>query len=90
VGSNGNVYVTGQSMGVGTGLDYATVAYDAQGNQLWVARYDGNVVPDTGNGYAQAIAVDGTSVTIYVTGFTQLGTRNKFATFAYSPFSASP
>jgi hypothetical protein len=33
--SNENVHVTGYS--VGTSLDYATLKYDANGNQLWVA-----------------------------------------------------
>lgn len=37
----GNVYVTGQSTGNGTNADYATIKYDAAGNQLWVRRYDG-------------------------------------------------
>ena len=39
VDSSGNVYVTGNSYGGGTDSDYATVKYDADGNELWVARY---------------------------------------------------
>jgi len=37
----GNVYVTGQSVGIGTGKDYATVVYSSSGAELAVARYDG-------------------------------------------------
>jgi len=62
--ASGNVYVTGQSYGGATDQDYATVAYDAAGNELWVATYNG-----TGNGYdwAYDIAAD-SSGQIYVTG----------------------
>jgi hypothetical protein len=38
---SGNVYVTGQSVGIGTRYDYATIKYDGTGKRLWVARYDG-------------------------------------------------
>src|SRR5438477_126943 len=63
--SAGNVYVTGRSQGAGTGIDYATVAYDPKGNQLWVARYNG-----TGNGddTVSGIAVDSETGHVYVTG----------------------
>ena len=61
VDSSGNVYVTGNSMGSGTGLDYATVKYDPTGKRLWVQRYNNY------SDYARAIAVDG-SGNVYVTG----------------------
>src|SRR4030042_3219908 len=51
----GNVYVTGESKGSGGYLDYATIKYDANGNQLWVARYNG---PENKDDRAVAIAVD--------------------------------
>jgi hypothetical protein len=61
----GNVYVTGVSTNTGTGTDFATIKYDNNGNQLWVARYNG---PANGNDGANAIAVapDGS---VYVTGY---------------------
>ena len=41
VGPSGNVYVTGYSYGSGTDHDYATIRYDRDGNEVWVARYNG-------------------------------------------------
>ncbi|MGB7055951.1 MAG: SBBP repeat-containing protein [bacterium] len=37
----GNVYVVGQSQGLGTGSDIVTIKYDSTGNDVWVARYNG-------------------------------------------------
>lgn len=39
--SSGNVYVTGYSFGARQNFDYATIKYDHDGNELWIARYDG-------------------------------------------------
>ena len=79
----GNVHVTGESGGGTTGNDYETVKYDSNGNQLWVARYDG-----PGNRYdideAKAIAVDN-SGNVYVTGYSEgLGTDCDYVTIKYS------
>jgi uncharacterized delta-60 repeat protein len=41
VDAQGNVYVAGTSTGAAGRLNYATVKYDRNGNQRWVARYHG-------------------------------------------------
>jgi Bacterial Ig domain/Calx-beta domain/Beta-propeller repeat len=65
----GNVYITGQSKGIGTGIDIATIKYDTNGNQLWVSRFNG-----TGNGsdvpYDLAVDAEGN---VYITGTTWRG-----------------
>ena len=79
--SAGHVYVTGQSQDAGTGFDYATVAYDPKGNQLWAARYNGT---GNGNDLVNGIAVDSKTAHVYVTGQSQgTGTGSDYATVAY-------
>ncbi len=76
----GNIYVTGSSYGSGTGRDYATVKYSPDGNELWVARYNG---PGNGSDYARALTIDSTG-NIYVTGgSTGSGTGSDYATIKY-------
>lgn len=82
----GNVYVTGQSMGAGTGFDYATIAYDPLGNPLWAATpiFDGT----GGDDVALGIAVDGAG-NAYVTGYSMgTGTGFDIVTIAYDPTGA--
>src|SRR3990172_6892171 len=80
VDANGNVYVTGGSPGSGTSSDYATIKYDTNGNQLWVARYDGR---DNSYDLATDIAVDA-SGNVYVTGGSYDSvTSNDYATIKY-------
>jgi outer membrane protein assembly factor BamB len=81
VDGSGNVYVTGQSVGSGTGSDYATVKYDgATGDQLWEKRYNG---PASGWDAAVAVAVDGLG-NVYVTGYSAgSGTGYDYATVKY-------
>ncbi|NQT25147.1 SBBP repeat-containing protein [candidate division KSB1 bacterium] len=62
---NGNVYVTGGSGYAFTSdPDYATIKYDTNGNEVWVARYKG---PDNSEDRAYAISVDEND-NVYVTG----------------------
>jgi hypothetical protein len=77
---SGNIYITGSSFGNGTEMDYATVAYDSLGNELWVARYDG---PKNDCDEAQSIALDSYG-NVYVTGYSfGNGTERDYATIAY-------
>jgi hypothetical protein len=65
VDSSDNVYVTGYSSLTNSTSDIATLKYGADGNQLWVQRYNG---PGNGNDAGNAIAVDN-SGNVYVAGY---------------------
>jgi len=96
VDSSGNVYVTGYSSGNYTvgrsyanntvtdiygGSDYATIKYDRDGNELWVARYNGLAAPYSARPRAMAIDYSGN---VYVTGYSDgNGTQNDIATLKY-------
>jgi hypothetical protein len=56
VDASGNVYVTGESLATSWGS--ATIKYDPEGREVWVARYEGRIY---------AIAVD-TGANVYVAG----------------------
>jgi len=81
VDGQGNVYVTGGSIGNGTGYDYATIKYNSAGVQQWVARYNG---PGNGNDEAYSLAVDD-SGNVYITGKSiGIGTNSDYATIKYN------
>jgi uncharacterized delta-60 repeat protein len=79
---SGNVYVTGGSSGF---EDFATIKYDAAGNELWVARYDSRAEPPNDSDYASDIAVDA-SGNVYVTGSSLgVGSFFDYLTIKYDP-----
>lgn len=85
VDSIGNVIVTGDSLGIGSGADYATIKYSADGLPLWTNRYNG---PGNGDDYAYAVAVDA-SDNVFVTGESVgSGSGRDYATVAYSSAGA--
>ncbi len=67
-----NVYVTGNSSGIGTGDDYCTIKYNSNGAQQWIARYTG---PDSSNDYCNWVAPDANG-NVYVTGIVGDGVGN--------------
>jgi Beta-propeller repeat len=82
----GNVYVTGESEGSGTETDYATLKYDAQGVQQWLARYNG---PGNTFDMAAALAVDA-SGSVYVTGRSAHVGGSVFTTIKYAEIAPPP
>jgi uncharacterized delta-60 repeat protein len=82
VDNSGNVYITGNSAGIGTGDDYATIKYNSAGDEQWVARYNGS---GASNDYCNWVCVDPTG-NVYVTGIIWDGTGNpeNIATIAYN------
>jgi hypothetical protein len=79
VDADQNVYVTGYSDG-GIGAvdyDYATIKYDMNGAQKWVARYDG---PGSNIDVAQAVAIDDQG-RVVVSGWST-GTQSNYVDFA--------
>ena len=80
VDSSGYVYITGYSTGSDSYNDYATIKYTSDGDQLWVARYNGALNSYDG---ASALVVDGTG-NVYVTGYSGgSATSNDYTTIKY-------
>lgn len=77
----GNVYVTGTSWGIGGALlDYATLKFDNNGNQLWVQRFDNGIIDA-----ATSMVVDVASGDVFVTGASASNPNNSnITTVKYS------
>ena len=76
------VFVTGASTGTSaTGVDYATVAYNATtSSRLWVARYDSGHGPGSNVDDAHSLAVSPTGKLVFITG----GSSGDYATVGYN------
>jgi hypothetical protein len=86
VSPNGKaVFVTGYSFRAVSGVDYATIAYNATtGAQLWVKRYDDGL-GNNGNSEGAEVAVSPNGSTVFVTGTSLSATRgDDYATIAYN------
>jgi uncharacterized delta-60 repeat protein len=79
VDRSGNVYVTGQSYGSGTGYDYATVKYNSSGVEQWAARYNG---PGNSRDGASALFLDPAG-NVYVTGSSGASNDYDYITIKY-------
>ncbi|MCG3161085.1 MAG: hypothetical protein JMDDDDMK_02203 [Acidobacteria bacterium] len=86
IDGSGNIYVTGQSVGSGSSFDYATVKYNSEGSEQWVARYAGASNRFDG---ASDVAIDGRG-NVYITGSSQIDDsgRAKIVTIKYAQQSA--
>lgn len=78
---NGNLYVTGESEGIGTQKDICTIKYNSSGIQQWIARYNG--VANSFDG-AKKMTLD-IAGNIYVTGYTRgISTGSDYCTIKYN------
>ncbi len=79
VDTNGNVFVTGSSLGIGSTNDFATVAYSSAGVAMWTNRYNG---PGNNEDIPYTLAVDN-SGNVLVAGRSS-ATSDNLATIKYS------
>jgi len=83
VDNGSNVYVTGSSPAQNGFADYATLKYDSNGIQQWLARYNG---PANQEDVATSLAVDANG-NVFVTGYSARqngGVQHDYATIKYN------
>jgi len=73
IDGQGNVYITGESYGAGTGFDIVTIKYNSAGVAQWTVIYNGSANDQDIPGWG--ISVDG-SYNVYVAGATRNVTDN--------------
>jgi uncharacterized delta-60 repeat protein len=77
----GNILITGNSMGLGTGNNYITMRYNPSGTQIWLQTYLG---PGNASDIANTIAL-GTNGVVYITGTSEgSGSGLDYATVKYA------
>ncbi|MEO0094043.1 MAG: hypothetical protein ABIK67_07325 [candidate division WOR-3 bacterium] len=82
VSRQGDVYVGGYRTGIGTYWDYCLIKYNAQGESVWVATYNGT---GNSNDVIWALAIDSIG-NCYVTGYSGgLNTSLDIVTIKYNP-----
>lgn len=80
--ASGNVTVTGSSRAVGLFDDIATLRYDADLNQLWLARYNG---PANNDDWANALALDPFGNALVTGASVASGSGRDLTTLQYGP-----
>jgi len=82
------IFITGFAAHGAAGLDYATVAYDASGNQLWASNYDGTAHSHD-SAVAIAVSQDGTKVVVTGNTIDAYLVGNNYTTVAYDTASGA-
>lgn len=84
VDRNENIFVTGYSTGVNSGMDLLTRKYNASGDTLWTSSYNDTTVNGSEKAFGIVVDAFGNS---YVTGFTTADTTGStdYLTLKYNP-----